>query len=43
MRWIGTLEPCASWTRRMMLARAVSLPTLVVRNRKALVLLRVPR
>ena len=32
-RWIGALEPCASSTRRMMPASAVSAPTPVARQR----------
>src|SRR3990172_8928068 len=39
MRWTGTFDPCASWTMRMILASAVSLPTFVARNLKAPVLL----
>ncbi len=31
-RWIGALEPCASWTIRMIWASAVSLPTFIARN-----------
>ena len=38
-RWIGAFEPWASLTMRMMLASAVSLPTLVALNLKLPVLL----
>src|SRR6266699_1141300 len=31
-RWIGAFEPCASSTRRIILARTVSAPTLVARR-----------
>ena len=41
-RWIGAFEPWASLTMRMMLASAVSLPTLVAVNLKLPVLLSVP-
>ncbi|MDT4833562.1 hypothetical protein FQZ97_671760 [compost metagenome] len=40
--WIGSLEPCASSTRRMICASTVFAPTLVTRKLKAPVLLMVP-